>query len=191
MTYELYVEQQALGTVTAESEGNRVRLTARCPVLGNGIYKAFLSGSGGQLSVGVMMPHGGEMTARRSVSSREWEALGTISRGEAMMTTRFGPATAEPVSSVTDTDSDADSEWLPERNASRLFSDPAVAALWADVQECYVKKANGGHLLAAVLQEKAPFSPVPMFCLGSPQTVRGKPCIVFRLNPAGHPIPME
>lgn len=194
MTYNLYIGQVHTGTVTAESEGSRIHLTATAPLLNDGIYKAFLIGDNEKLSIGIMMPNGNEMSAKRSVSEREFAALGSIQQGEAIMTVPFDPAAPledTSVSSVGQNSIEDDPDWLPEPYASHLFSDPSVAALWSGVQDCYKKIVSDGTLLAAVLKDEAPFSPVPMFCLGVSQTVHGKSCIVFKINPAGYPVPAE
>ena len=73
--------------------------------------------------------------------------------------------------------------WQEEREPARLFRDPALRELGRTLgREGVLTRQEGDAVFLAVpLDRDRPFSAMPIFCFGSPETISGRNWIVFRI----------
>ena len=88
----LYCQGERQGEVTLAlwgPNGTRTEIAASMDDPGDGLYRAFLTGEGGELALGVLAPEEGRLTVRRRLYHRDVAPLGKLLRGEARRSFRF------------------------------------------------------------------------------------------------------
>ena len=93
----LFCGGQPRGTVTLEQGDSRREVRAAMADPRDGLYRAFLVGERGELPLGVMEPDHGALTVCRRIYARDIAALGTLHRGEARLSFRFGESAWQEV----------------------------------------------------------------------------------------------
>ena len=88
----LYCQGERRGEVALAlwgPNGARTEIRASMDDPGDGLYRAFLLGEGGELALGVLAPEDGRLAVCRRVYNRDAAALGRLLRGEARRSFRF------------------------------------------------------------------------------------------------------
>ena len=170
MKLPLYRGGSAAGTVEVLTEGNRAVLRAAMEDPGDGLYRAVLLGTRGELAVGVMAPEGKNLAAERCVYRRDVEQLGESAGGEARRFRAFGKA------------------WLPAQTPEALLRDPFLSRRLGCCRRVWYRREGGVLQLAAAAEEGEPFPLETLFCLAEPGLVEGVACMVFRFDEMGRPL---
>ena len=160
------------GVLTLEQERGRVRLSARRPEDGRGLYKVWLTGGGGRdLLLGTLAPERGELGLERAMSVRQLEEAGCwpVTGARAVLAFPFaGPG-----------------RWYCEPRPWTLVSDPVLKGQLRRPMLC--SRGEDGFSLAAPLDPAAPVSLNALFCLARPERVEGRPHLVWTFSPEGKP----
>lgn len=98
----------------------------------DGLYRAFLVGERGELPLGVMEPDHGTLTVCRRIYARDIAALGTLRRGEARLSFRFG-----------------ESAWQEVRDPGQLVSVPELRQRLEKIHRAF--RRPGGRAAVAGL----------------------------------------
>lgn len=159
---KLYCGEERRGEVSLQPEGSRIRIRAAMTDPGDGLYRAALSGPGGQTLLGVMEPAGGELAVCRRLYARDIDALGTPLRGEAWRSFRF-----------------QDTGWQEAGCPARMFQDRFLQSRLQSVGRSWQRKERGLLLLALPLEEGKPFPLEALFCLARIERVEGHRCAVY------------
>ena len=159
---KLYCGGEQRGEVSLQPEGNRVRIRSAMTDPGDGLYRAALSGPGGQTLLGVMEPAGGELVVCRRLYARDVSALGTPLRGEAWCSFRF-----------------QDAGWRETDCPARLFRDRFLQNRLRSVGRAWWRREGDLLLLALPLEDGEPFPLEALFCLARIGQVEGRRCAIY------------
>ncbi|MGI5971769.1 MAG: hypothetical protein ACOX7P_08615 [Oscillospiraceae bacterium] len=177
MSYPFVIDGKEAGTLEETREGSKLILTARCPGRNDGLYRAFALMRKGRQDMGLMVPEGGWLIARRSFSPGEIEGL---KRGEGVLQYRFGGAKL-----TRDETAGPEEEWNVLRSPGSRFSDPLLRRIWSNVQGALIKRTDEELLIAAPYTEDLEQPLAAIFCLGEPAEIGGRQYLVFRLSRLG------
>ena len=140
---EQRLEMEGGGSLTVEPEGVRVRLTARRPADGRGLYKVWLHGErGGKFLLGTLAPEGEQLELRRALPVGELERAGCWPRfrARAVLAFPFGES--------------GERGWYCEAHPERLLADPVLRGQTGGPMLC--RRGEGGFSLAAPFRTNCP-----------------------------------
>ncbi len=160
----LFCRGERRGQVTFVPRGGYVEVRCGLPDPGDGLYRAFLLGPGGERLLGVLEPEGGGAIALcRRVNPRELASLGRPLRGEARRSFTFA----------------AGADWQLTAEPGALFTDPFLRSRLGDILRAWYRRTGERLLLALPLEEGKPFPLAALFCLARVERVEGRSCAVF------------
>jgi len=165
------------GAVTVCQEGDRAICQALRNVRGEGLYKAWLCGARSRFLLGTLIPEGGALRLRRSVSLNQLKAQGV-----------WPPTGASIVSSLPYSQQRLPDGFRREEQPWRLVPDPAVSPCLRRAGECCLRQDGGGFLLALPFDPAGPFPVPPLFCLSRVAQLEGRLWVLFRFSPGGEPV---
>ena len=143
-------------------QGPRVVIEARCDNKGDGLYKAYAVGDKGSCLLGTLMPEGGTLVLRRTLTADSLKRQGAwpIKRMECRLSHPFqGASPAIP--------------WVDDvlrRSACRL-------------PRHTVQRSGAGFVLIVPFDTRAPFPLTPLFCLSRVENGR----LIFSFREDGTP----
>ncbi len=162
------------GTLTLRQEGVRVHMEAERPADNRGLYKVWLRGDqGGKLLLGTLVPEGGALRLRRTLS------LGTLERAGCWPWFRAEAALAFSFAARTD------GRWYCEQHPERMVSDPVLKAQMSGAMLC--RKEAEGFALSAPFGTDRPVKLPSLFCLAGVERREGRLHMVWHFNGAGEP----
>ena len=168
------LELEGGGTLALRQEGGRVRLEARRPQDGRGLYTVRLLGPRGDgLLLGTLAPEGEELTLRRTLPLGELERAGCWPPSGARAELAFSFAGPRC--------------WYCEGRPGRLVADPILRQALGAPMLC--SREGEGFSLAAPFRTDAPVPLSPLFCLARVERVEGRPHLVWTFDGAGRPLP--
>lgn len=162
------------GVFTLRQEGPRVQMEAERPSDNRGLYKVWLHGDqGGKLLLGTLVPEGGALRLRRTLSVSELERAGCWPRfrAEAALAFAFHDRPG--------------GRWYCEQHPERLVSDPVLKAQMSGAMLC--RREAEGFTLSAPFATDRPVKLPSLFCLAGVERREGKLHMVWRFNAAGEP----
>lgn len=160
-------------------EGAQVRCFVRRGMDGAGLYKVWLHGSETDLLLGTLIPEGGWLKLRRTVSRDTLERAGCWPI--------LGGKTALSFSFSSEVPRQYPSSWRWDHRPALRFSDSILAEAAAAVGPMLLRETAHGFQLAAPFDPKRPF-PIPMlFCLARIDSVDGRFHAVFSFAADGTP----
>lgn len=165
------------GCVTVREEGDRAVCQAIRRESEEGLYKAWLRGSGGRFLLGTLIPEGGALRLRRNIPIFQlrrqcvWPPTG----GEIVMAFPFTEET--PPEGF---------RW--ESQPERLMCDPLLAQSVRPLGRVLMKREEQGFSLAIKYSAGAPFPLPPLFCLSRVERLEGKPYLFFAFSSEGRPV---
>jgi len=169
------------GGVTVREEGERAVCQAIGRSDGSGLYKAWLRGETGRALLGTLIPEGGALRLRRTVSIAQlkgqgaWPPVGA----EIAMAYAFVQETAPPP------------EWRWTDCPCRLMEDKELSHALRGLNRALVKRDGEGFFLAVPFETRCPF-PIPaLFCLSRVERLGGRRYVVFRFSLRGRPEPLH
>ena len=163
----LYCQGERRGEVVLSlwgPNGARTEIAAAMDDPGDGLYRAFLLGEGGELPLGVLAPEEGRLTVCRRIYHRDLTPLGKLLRGEARRSFRFEETALC---------------WRETCCPAQLFQDRFLRERLRPHGRAWWRREGGLLLLALPLEEGKPFPLEFLFCLGRVQRVEGTRCVVY------------
>lgn len=159
------------GEVSVCPQGARTEVRCSLPDPGDGLYRAFLLGEGGELPLGVLAPENGALALCRRLYSRDVAALGGLLRGEARRSFRFQdvPQGAQPDRPC----------WRETRCPAQLFQSRFLQSRLRPIGRAWWRREGLLLRLALPLEEGRPFPLEALFCLGRVCFVEGVRCVVY------------
>lgn len=159
---KLYCRGACRGEITLRPEGARTQVRCAMEDPGDGLYRAFLLGSGGELPLGVLAPEGGQLKLCRWLYGRDIAGLGQLERGEARCSFFF-----------------QQDGWRETECPAGLFRSRFLRTRLERTDRAWQRRDGETLLLALPLEEGRPFPLEALFCLGRVETVAGRRCVVY------------
>ncbi len=154
---------------------------AICQAIGRpdneGLYKAWLCGETGRALLGTLIPEGGALRLRRSVSIASLKEKGAWPPVGAEIVMAYPFAPEEPPSE----------QWSWTDCPCRMFEDRLISHALRGLNRALVKRDADGFFLAAPYAPNCPFPIPPLFCLGWMERLGGRWYVVFRFSRQGVP----
>ncbi len=175
------------GAVTVRQEGERVLCQALGPMDGNGLYKAWLHGAGGKALLGTLIPEGGALRLRRTISLSQLKGQGV-----------WPPTGAEVVRMQQYAQPVAPLGWQWTDCPGRLLGERSLSRSLQGVDRALLRRAGERFYLAFPCRPEEPFPIPPLFCLASVEQLgqgahyifcfsrRGRPEIMYDLADVGN-----
>lgn len=162
------------GTLILRQEGQRVHMTAERPADGRGLYKVWLHGNhGGKLLLGTLVPEGGRLTLRRTLTVGALERAGCWPQFQAAAPLAFA------------FDSQKGGGWYCEPHPDRLLCDPVLKCQASSPMLC--RREGEGFSLAAPFRTDIPVPLSALVCLASVERQEGRWHLVWRFDADGNP----
>lgn len=165
------------GAVRVRQEGERAICQAILGAREDGLYKAWLRGAEGRALLGTLIPQGGALRLRRSVT------LSQLRERRA-----WPPVGADIVMAYPFTEKTPPTGFAWEEHPGRLVAEPLLSQCLQMVGRCFVRKEAQGILLAMPFEPKAPFPIPPLFCLSRVERLEGRDYVLFQFSPDGRPM---
>lgn len=169
------------GTATVVKDGLRLRLIAECQVFTDTVARAYLYNDGEpekRLYIGVLVPEGGLLRARRTVTQSEVESLGFDIK-------KLGCC---GISLTESAEIRPSGGWEICKNPSSLFSDRALKASLSGEGGALTKESGGFMLVALPFDEKKAFPAAPAFVLADIVRISGARYAVLAAGQDGNPL---
>lgn len=171
----------APGVLRCRQAGDRVELVMERPGPGEGLYRGYVQGAGGELDLGTLLPEGGCLRLRRTVPVETLRRRGCwpVTGGRATLSFPFAKAPAGPPRGWRETC----------RGADRFSRDPVLAQGAREAGralEC--QRGDGIFCLAWPWDPGRPFPLAPAFCLAQVKGLGGRRYVVYHFSPEGRPL---
>lgn len=161
---------RTVGELTVSPDGLYRCFSLVCSPRGQGVWRAFLAGSNGELRLGIPVPSGGRFGLCRRISARELETLGTLQCARL----RSCEESAE--------------EWKTVENPAMFFRDPFLRVRLREARDAKMRRTCGKLLLALPFDRAKPF-PIPaLFCFARIQCVCGTCCVIYAFDSGETPV---
>lgn len=163
--YPIYDGEEQTGELEVSPWGGYLRFRALCRSRRKGVFRLVAESGGRLLPLGVMTPSGSGFGLERRFSPAALRNMGLERIDRCRLTQDWAGG------------------WQEEREPARLFRDPALRELGRTLgREGVLTRQEGDAVFLAVpLDRDRPFSAMPIFCFGSPETISGRNWIVFRI----------
>jgi len=160
------------GRLTLREEGPRVSFRAELPDDGRGLYKAYLTGPGGRILLGTLIPEGGVLRLGRTLSTGELARRGAWPPESAQAELAFSASPAG---------------WTREDRPARLMGERMLARSAEGLRGALLRRREGGFSLAVPWEAGGEFPLTPLFCFARVERLAGKDYAVFGFSPRGCP----
>ncbi len=168
------------GVVTVRQEGDQALCRAIRPDQRNGLWKAWLLGMNGRILLGTLIPEGGALRLRRTVTVEQLERQGVWPpTGAELVQLNAPPPDPPPIG------------WCWTDCPSRLMGEPGLHLSLQQTQRALLRREETGFQLGLPFGPKLPF-PIPsLFCLSRIEYLDGTPYALFRFSRRGCPLLFE
>lgn len=161
---KLYLDGNCRGEVTFTDQGSCTEVRAAIEDPGDGLYRAFLQGPGGELRLGVLEPCGsGTLALCRRLYTRDIRCLGMPMSGEVRRSFPMGAA----------------SPWRETVCPRDLFRSDFLRSRLERQGRAWWRREGERLYLAIPLERGWPFPLEALFCLAQIRQVEGRVCAVF------------
>lgn len=165
------------GQLTCRESGGRVEAVMEVRPPDKGLYHGYLVGPGGTCDLGTLMPEGGSLRLRRTLSAAQLRQKGCwpIQGGQIRKTYSFEQTPFQG--------------WKEAGDLASLFpADPLLARAAGQRNRGLLRRyQEGGFSLAFPWDPRSPFPLIPVFCFAQVKSLGGKAHIVFRFRENGAP----
>lgn len=180
------------GAVRVRQEGDRASCQALRAMTGEGLYKAWLLGQGGRrFLLGTLIPEGGALKLRRSVTLTQLREKGVWppTGAEIAMAYRLTPAEGdrETRQGKCPYRQELPQGFCWENCPGRLTEDRVLRRALERLGCVALREEGEGHCLAVPFEPDKPFPLPPIFCLAQVRELEGRPCLLFFLDREGRP----
>lgn len=165
------------GRLTVREEGPRALCRAELPDDGRGLYKAYLSGSGGSFLLGTLIPERGTLRLSRTLTLDELKRLGVWPPEGASVKLAFSAekSSASPTG------------WVREEHPARLLGEPLLSRCVQGLRGALLRRGEHDFFLALPWRTGETFPLTPLFCFARPERIAGREYAVFQFNAHGCP----
>lgn len=164
------------GVVTVRQEGEQVLCQAMGPTEGHGLYKAWLRGPGGKALLGTLIPEGGALRLRRTLTQAQLRAQGA-----------WPPTGAEVAQISSYLHSAAPPGWQWTDCPGRLLGERGLSRSLQGVDRALLRRTGERFYLAFPCRTEEPFPIPPLFCLATVEQLGEGPHYVFCFSRRGRP----
>ena len=169
------------GCLVCQVRGGRVELSLEVRPDRPGLYRAVLTGPRGRRDLGLLLPEGGCLRLRQTLSSAELEKSGCwpVTGAEGVLVHPFPGGTGP----------DLPTGWRRCPDPSALLrGDPALAGRAGETGGWIIRRgADGAFSLAAPWASDRPFPLIPVFCFAQVREMAGRRWVVYRFTGGGTP----
>lgn len=168
----VYCRGAAHGEATLEKEDGRVDIRLAMDDPGDGLYRAMLVGTRGQLPLGVLEPGDGCLTLRRRPCRGDVERLGGSLRVQTECSFAFRKK----------------HPWQKTACPAELVNSGFLRERLAGVSRAWWRRGKGNVTLALAWEEGQPFPLEALFCFGRVDAVDGCRCVIYTFDEQGAPL---
>ncbi len=169
--YPLLLDGRPVGELSVIPEGLYIRFSARCPLPGEGLWRAWAVGDRGELCLGILEPEGRQGAVCRRFSQQSAAPLGHLLRGEVR------PAWArEP------------EDWAPAPVPDQLFRVPWLRQRLRGAQGALTRRTGEVRYLALPYDKGRPFPLTTLFCFASLREIRTGTFVVYAFDKGERPV---
>ena len=168
------------GTLRLREEGPRAVLEAELPDDGRGLYKAYLTGMGPRLLLGTLMPEGGALRLRRTLTVDELRRKGVWPPEGAQVELAY---------QVGGEEQGPPRGWAREPHPERRMEDDLLERCARGLEGALARREAAGFSLALPYAPGSPFPLAPAFCLAGIERLGRELYAVFAFDGRGWPIP--
>ena len=166
------------GFLAVRREGPRAMFEAARPNDQKGLYKVWLRGKGEKtFLLGTLMPQGGELRLRRTLSVGELEQAGCWPEFQAECMLAFSFSDQK------------EKNWYCEQHPERLFADPLLKRTIPGPMLCC--RDQRGFFLAAPFRTNCPVALPGLFCLARVEKLPSGVRMIWRFDEKGWPVSGE
>lgn len=169
---KVYCRDRCRGEATLEKTEGRAEISVTMDDPGDGLYRAALVGTGGQLTLGVLEPTGGTLFLRRRPYLRDVERLGDLRCIQADCSFHFRKKKL----------------WQKTEAPASLVENAFLRERLIDISGAWWHREQGMLTLALPLLDGRPFPLEALFCFGTIRCVEGQWCVVYHFDEKELPI---
>ena len=170
------------GWLTCRQTGERVELAMELPNPGRGLYRGYALGAGGRVDLGTLLPEGGRLRLRRTVSVDHLRRQGCwpVTGGRVALTYAFSGRQETKLPKG----------WQRHAHPEDLFpQDELLARAAKAAGPCpFFRREAGDFCLAYPWLPQRPAPLVPAICLAQVKRLDGQVYFVFHFTQAGRPM---
>lgn len=163
--------------LSVRQEGPRVVLTAEGPDDAQGLYKAYLTGPGGRYLLGTMIPEGGTLVARRTLSVDELRRHGVWPVGEARAELYYAFPSEEPPPG-----------WSWSDRAGDFFQETSLSQAVTRLGRVLCRQEGERFTLAYPYDSDKEFPLPQLFCVSRLKTLGQRLFLLFSFESGGWPV---
>ena len=179
---ERYALAEGKGRLTVRAAEGRVACEAMRPDDGRGLYKAYLSGPQGRFPLGALLPEGGTLVLRRTLSVGELERRGVWPPTGGGVELAY-PAQRHPAAPP------APPGWVREAQPGRLMGEMLLARCAGAAEGALLRREEDGFSLALPFRTDRRFPLTPLFCFAKVENLGEEHYAIFCFNRCGCPRP--
>ena len=179
---ERYALAEGKGRLTVRAAEGRVACEAMLPDDGRGLYKAYLSGPQGRFPLGALLPEGGTLVLRRTLSVGELERRGVWPPTGGGVELAY-PAQRHPAAPP------APPGWVREAQPGRLMGEMLLARCAGAAEGALLRREEDGFSLALPFRTDRRFPQTPLFCFAKVENLGEEHYAIFCFNRCGCPRP--
>ena len=163
------------GWLTVREERGRAVCAAQLPDDGKGLYKCWITGSGGKALLGTFVPQGNSLRLERALSVDDLKRQGAWppEGGRAVLAFSFDGGERVPAG------------WRREEQPGRLMGEPLLAG--SAEGHALIRRDEHGFLLAYPYRPDKPFPLTPLFCFARLERLEGRNYLCFPFRSGGCP----
>lgn len=175
---------KAGGTLLVRASDGRAVFEADRPDDRKGLYKAYLTGKNGHLLLGTLMPEGGRLRLRRTLTVTELERKGVwpVTGGSVELAYSFGQGGEQPDAAR------LSGGWSRERQPARLMGDRLLRQAASEIGGALTRHEEDGFALAVPYTPRSAFPMTGLFCFARIERLGGRDYAVFHFNRCGCPV---
>lgn len=158
------------GELSLREEGLYLCARARCTLPGGALYRLFLVGERGELSLGVLAPDDGALSVSRRLPCARTGPLGALVEGQARRSFYL----------------DGAPRWAPLERP--FFRDAALERALGVAEGALSRREGTLRALALPLREGRAFPLAQCFCFARVETLDGQECAVYRFDARDLPV---
>ena len=175
----LHLENTSIGTLTAEDGDMHITFTARVPIKLSGIVRAYASGSGGRVLIGVLAPCDGGFSVKKTLSKTYLSSVGITFENISNAYASFSSAAPSPESKT------PDSIWVPVKEPCAHLAVNSVTDALAKSVGALCDDNSEPTRLAVILSHDRPFPRPDTLCMMTPKRIDGAMYAVCKISKSG------
>ena len=169
---KVYCRENCRGEATMEQSEGRVEIRVAMDDPADGLYRATLVGTRGQMALGIMESQKESLILRRRPWLRDVERLGEVQRVQVNCAFPFRGKCV----------------WQEAEQPSKLVDHVFLKERLASLSRAWWRREGGKLFLALPLEKEEPFPLEALFCFGKIDCVEGRRCVVYAFDSNGMPL---